>query len=51
MEINLMDLEPRHAHDFLTSSIIPRPLKKGEVDGKRKKEKEADFVKNLTDSP
>lgn len=26
MEINLMDLEPRHAHDFLTSSIIPRPI-------------------------
>lgn len=26
MEINLMDLEPRHAHDLLTSSIIPRPI-------------------------
>lgn len=26
MEIDLMDLEPRHAHDFLTSSIIPRPI-------------------------
>jgi flavin reductase (DIM6/NTAB) family NADH-FMN oxidoreductase RutF len=26
MEINLMDLEPRHAHDLLTSCIIPRPI-------------------------
>ena len=26
MEINLMELEPRHAHDLLTSSIIPRPI-------------------------
>jgi flavin reductase (DIM6/NTAB) family NADH-FMN oxidoreductase RutF len=26
MEINSMDLEPRHAHDLLTSSIIPRPI-------------------------
>ncbi len=26
MEINLMDLEPRHAHDLFTSSIIPRPI-------------------------
>ncbi len=26
MEIDLMDLEPRHAHDLLTSSIIPRPI-------------------------
>lgn len=26
MEINLVDLEPRHAHDLLTSSIIPRPI-------------------------
>ena len=26
MEINLMDLETRHAHDLLTSSIIPRPI-------------------------
>ena len=26
MEINLMDLEPRHAHDILTSAIIPRPI-------------------------
>jgi len=26
MEINLMELEPRHAHDFLTSAIIPRPI-------------------------
>ena len=26
MEINLMDLEPRNAHDILTSSIIPRPI-------------------------
>jgi flavin reductase (DIM6/NTAB) family NADH-FMN oxidoreductase RutF len=26
MEINLMDLEPRHAHDLLTSAIIPRPI-------------------------
>lgn len=26
MEINLMELEPRHAHDLLTSIIIPRPI-------------------------
>ena len=26
MEINLMDLEPRHTHDLLTSCIIPRPI-------------------------
>ena len=26
MEINLMDLESRHAHDLLTSAIIPRPI-------------------------
>jgi flavin reductase (DIM6/NTAB) family NADH-FMN oxidoreductase RutF len=26
MEIDLMDLEPRHAHDLLTSAIIPRPI-------------------------
>ena len=26
MEINLMELEPRHAHDLLTSFIIPRPI-------------------------
>lgn len=26
MEINLMQLESRHAHDLLTSSIIPRPI-------------------------
>ena len=26
MEINLMELESRHAHDILTSSIIPRPI-------------------------
>ena len=26
MEINLMELESRHAHDLLTSSIIPRPI-------------------------
>jgi len=26
MEINLMDLEPRHSHDLLTSAIIPRPI-------------------------
>jgi flavin reductase (DIM6/NTAB) family NADH-FMN oxidoreductase RutF len=26
MEVNLMDLEPRHAHDLLTSAIIPRPI-------------------------
>jgi len=26
MEINLMELEPRHAHDLLTSAIIPRPI-------------------------
>ncbi|MBN2124391.1 MAG: flavin reductase family protein [Deltaproteobacteria bacterium] len=26
MEVNLMDLEPRHAHDLLTSCIIPRPI-------------------------
>lgn len=26
MEINLMDLEPRHAHDLFTSAIIPRPI-------------------------
>lgn len=26
MEINLMALEPRHAHDLLTSAIIPRPI-------------------------
>jgi flavin reductase (DIM6/NTAB) family NADH-FMN oxidoreductase RutF len=26
MEIDLMDLKPRHAHDLLTSSIIPRPI-------------------------
>ena len=26
MEINLMALEPRHAHDLLTSTVIPRPI-------------------------
>ncbi len=26
MEIDLMELEPRHAHDLLTSCIIPRPI-------------------------
>ena len=26
MEIDLMELEPRHAHDLLTSAIIPRPI-------------------------
>ena len=26
MEINLIELEPRHAHDLLTSAIIPRPI-------------------------
>jgi flavin reductase (DIM6/NTAB) family NADH-FMN oxidoreductase RutF len=26
MEINLMELETRHAHDLLTSAIIPRPI-------------------------
>lgn len=26
MEIDLSDLEPRHAHDLLTSSIVPRPI-------------------------
>jgi flavin reductase (DIM6/NTAB) family NADH-FMN oxidoreductase RutF len=26
MEINLMELEARHAHDLLTSVIIPRPI-------------------------
>jgi flavin reductase (DIM6/NTAB) family NADH-FMN oxidoreductase RutF len=26
MEIDLMKLEPRHAHDLLTSAIIPRPI-------------------------
>lgn len=26
MEVNLMELEPRHAHDLLTSAIIPRPI-------------------------
>ncbi|MCG8686777.1 MAG: flavin reductase family protein [Desulfobacterales bacterium] len=26
MEINLKDLDPRHAHDLLTSAIIPRPI-------------------------
>ena len=26
MEINLMNLEPRHAHDLLTSAVIPRPI-------------------------
>ncbi len=26
MEINLIELEPRHAHDLLTSMIIPRPI-------------------------
>ncbi len=26
MEINLMALEPRHAHDLLTSAVIPRPI-------------------------
>jgi flavin reductase (DIM6/NTAB) family NADH-FMN oxidoreductase RutF len=26
MEINLRELEPRHAHDLLTSAIIPRPI-------------------------
>ena len=26
MEINLTELEPRHAHDLLTSAIIPRPI-------------------------
>jgi flavin reductase (DIM6/NTAB) family NADH-FMN oxidoreductase RutF len=26
MEVNLMELESRHAHDLLTSAIIPRPI-------------------------
>ncbi len=26
MEVNLAGLEPRHAHDLLTSAIIPRPI-------------------------
>ena len=26
MEINLMELETRHAHDLLTSAMIPRPI-------------------------
>jgi flavin reductase (DIM6/NTAB) family NADH-FMN oxidoreductase RutF len=26
MEINLMELETRHAHDLLTSAVIPRPI-------------------------
>jgi len=26
MEIDLTELEPRHAHDLLTSAIIPRPI-------------------------
>jgi len=26
MNINLMELEPRHAHDLLTSAIVPRPI-------------------------
>jgi flavin reductase (DIM6/NTAB) family NADH-FMN oxidoreductase RutF len=26
MELNLSELEPRHAHDLLTSAIIPRPI-------------------------
>jgi flavin reductase (DIM6/NTAB) family NADH-FMN oxidoreductase RutF len=26
MKINLIELEPRHAHDLLTSIIIPRPI-------------------------
>lgn len=26
MEIKLKELEPRHAHDLLTSAIIPRPI-------------------------
>ncbi|MCP4688595.1 MAG: flavin reductase family protein, partial [Desulfobacterales bacterium] len=26
MQIDLTNLEPRHAHDLLTSSIIPRPI-------------------------
>jgi flavin reductase (DIM6/NTAB) family NADH-FMN oxidoreductase RutF len=26
MEIDLAGLEPRHAHDILTSSVIPRPI-------------------------
>ncbi|MCE5342921.1 MAG: flavin reductase family protein [Eubacteriales bacterium] len=26
MELDLRNLEPRHAHDLLTSSIIPRPI-------------------------
>ena len=26
MNINLMELEPRHAHDLLTSAIIPRSI-------------------------
>jgi flavin reductase (DIM6/NTAB) family NADH-FMN oxidoreductase RutF len=26
LEINLMELDPRHAHDVLTSAIIPRPI-------------------------
>lgn len=26
MELNLSELEPRHAHDILASSIIPRPI-------------------------
>ena len=26
MELDLWKLEPRHAHDFLTGSIIPRPI-------------------------
>ena len=38
MELDLRKLDPRHAHDLLTSSIIPRPIawvstvsKKGEI--------------------
>jgi hypothetical protein len=26
MEINLMELEPRQAHDLMTSALIPRPI-------------------------
>ena len=26
MEINLSELEPRHAHDLLSSTVIPRPI-------------------------
>ena len=26
MELNLSQLEPRHAHDLLTSAVIPRPI-------------------------